>query len=172
MQLNTVHECVSYQAKFTQHAYESNELPLSQISSPRCKRRGRNRKPSRSQALQSIRFSHFNEVQKCTMQRLQEPRDEENITTTYTYTCQTLTANSQRLLSCCMNLYTETVVQLAAELQMGRGFHFALASPPISKVSESSLPESPCSLPCNSPAGVDFLLPASSRLYVPLWGDR
>ena len=55
---------------------------------------------------------------------------------------------------------------------VGRGFHFAFASPPISKLSEPSLLASPCSLPCNSPAGVDFLLPASSRLYVPLWGDR
>lgn len=129
MQLNAVDECVNYQAKFTQHAYESNKLPLSQIPSPTCERRGIIRKPSRSQALQSVGFSHFNEVQKCTMQRLQKPHDEKNFTTTYTYTCQTLTANSQRLLSCCTNLYTETVVQLAAKLQIGAQWEAVFTSP-------------------------------------------
>lgn len=78
----------------------------------RCERDGKIRNPSRSQALQSMRFPHFHEAQKCTMQQLQKPHDAENITTTYTYTCQTLTANSQRLLSCCTNLYMEAVVQL------------------------------------------------------------
>lgn len=128
MQLGAVHECVNYQAKFTQHPYESNKLALPQIPSPRSERHGIIRKPSRSQALQSMRFSHFNEVKKCTLQRLQKPHDEENFTTTYTYTCQTLTATSQRLLSCCTNLYTETVVQLT-KLQMGAQWEEVFISP-------------------------------------------